>query len=278
MIWLAGVVTHAVILNLAYEDSVTQSKAIAELTAKQEGCRIFLLGSSGVLTGLSASELTRQTGCAVGNASGGLLGRRFANYLPRLLKTVRPGDVVVLSDRCWTGITLEANPCFSQPLLATALTGIRMVPNLAAHFRASRSDPASSNRSAVGDILVFPASESRQPLTETLQADKLSDGVTLARRQLELIHSTGAIAILAGQPLFVAQAQKALIQNQVTSWSVDMQRQLGGFAWVAPWVDDDPRYFAMEGQHLSEMGRTRWTAMLAKHIRLHAHSLKIHTR
>jgi hypothetical protein len=121
----------------------------------------------------------------------------------------------------------------------------------------------------MGDLLKFPPLVSRLPLTELLEVDKLSDAPTLARKQLDMIQSVGATAILAAQPLFVAKGQKQLIDGQVTSWSAEMRRRLGDLVWLAPWTESDPTYFTLEGQHLSEVGRTRWTKVLGQHILEH---------
>ena len=261
-LWLAAVLLHAVVassLPLRLAASATDQRLQA-LDKTAGRCRIFLVGSSVVLMGLSATELEAATGCAAVNAALLNISGQINEYLERILVHARPGDFVVLSDRSWTDMPLDKKKYAERPRWVSYLTSVSLAPHAMADLRiVSNSDLRRSTR---GDNLEFTALPGTPMLRFAAALDELPFRLVRISHQVQIIRASGARPILAATPILVAGSAKQVLEAQFALLNERVLATVGDDVWIGPIVETNLVYFAMEGQHSSEAGRRRWTKQI----------------
>jgi hypothetical protein len=261
-LWLVAMLLHAVVassLSLRLSASETDQRLQA-LDRTAGRCRIFLVGSSVVLMGLSATELEAATGCATVNAALLNISGQINEYLERILIHARPGDFVVLSDRSWTDMPLDIKKYTERPQWMSFLRSVSLAPHAMADLRVvSNSDMRRGTR---GDNIEFTAVLGAPVLLYAAPLNDVPSRLQRISKQVQIIRASGARPILAATPVLVADSAKQDLESQFALLNQRVLATVGGDVWIGPMVETNHVYFAMEGQHSSEAGRRRWTQQI----------------
>lgn len=261
-LWLGAVVAHGVIASspwLRYAASPAR-QWLQAASVREAPCRVFLVGSSPVVFGLSAGTLSRSTGCSVVNASHTNIGTQVDQYLALTLKHVRPGDYVVLTDRRWTDLPLKPNTCADAPGWRCFLSSVRPVPYAMGDYKALTG--SAYPRDERGDLIRFPPPASRFAALPAAPLNDVEYRLQRMSRQVAMIRQRGAHALLAAAPLLVEQAAQPAVQHEFLRFDQLVRSRIGPATWVPPLVETEVGLFVLDGQHASQRGRIAWTAQV----------------
>ena len=262
-LWGLSIIVNTVVLAYpSFQDVPSaQRDALANWSASQAKCRILLVGSSPVVFGQSAHEVQAATGCDTANLAALSVAHVLNVYLDNLLDHVRPGDIVVLSDRLWTQPQADTPPCEAGLSWRCLTPWFRLVPNL--NEALVRLRGTAVRRDVKGDLLEFPAlpPDPMRPLDRPL--DKMPFRLERIEAQVQAIRDRGARPVLAPTPLLARRQSLADVQRDLAAMETLVKARVGEGVWIAPLISTDLQAATIDGQHASAAGRRQWTALVA---------------
>jgi hypothetical protein len=266
-IWLVAVVTHATVTSTSFFRfwMINLEHKLEKFAAQKAACRIFLIGSSPIVFGLSATQLQAETGCAAANF-GMLAGADVLDdYLQMVLRNVNSGDVVVLRDRDWTYPELKTTRCEDKPVWLCFVLSLDLSPSLRQDF-VFLTDPIWS-RSVNGDLISFPPYVGRLARISNAPLPDSDFRLKILAAQAANIESRGAHAILAAVPMLVSETARPGLELAFARFATEVKATTGpSTQWLGPLLETDVAMFTMDGQHSSEAGRRRWTKLVAASV------------
>lgn len=265
LVWLSGIVLVQASLYLPFRLWVGGDSNWMRALDGRTGCRIYLIGSSAVLYGLSAEQIEEATGCGVINTALAGIGTQVTEYLVLVLKRVRPDDVVVLSDRDWLSQGGVEKRChFEDPEMAWLSSLPRLVPNL----RDLMGHTTGVVKTSRGDLAVFPTyTGPRFHMSAKDVRIGFDCRLKVLQHQLKIIAQAGAIPIIAPPPMLTTSKDMPELQAELQTLGRRLSSGMGSGSWIAPRIETDLRYFTLEGQHTSGEGRQRWTDDVVRAVR-----------
>jgi hypothetical protein len=267
--WLAAVLLHAwssnsLELRLYAADT---REALDTLDRSNAPCRVLIVGSSPAVFGISAATINERTGCAVANL--GLLdvGALLDNYLRTIIERVRPGDVVLLTDRRWTEQDLKLRICESNDDWRCYVWNLHLAPNFAERIRFLNG--LNLMRDARGDLTEFPPMTVRLVRVASKPIGDIEDRLSLIARQSAEIRARGGCPVFAPVPIQIEPASRSALEDTYAKLGQSVSMTVGPGVWQQPLLETDSSLFVLEGQHTSESGRKRWTTSLLSALSKH---------
>ncbi len=278
VIWLGAIVANT--WFQAYQRKsyfLAAQQLLFEATSIPTGRRIFLVGSSPVFVGLSASTIQESTGLPTTNM-GGFSGRTlFDGYFEFILNHIRPNDIVVLSDPRWIDTKFEEWParCFERQSFSCVsryLTPFPAIVGIVRELWSMRKSNADPFRTAQGDY-VFSRKDS-----QTAENPRVAKGKTVPvgfsrmsvekiKEQVHGITIRGACAIVVLPPFLVDQDSKLAWEHEYSKLFENLigaglhEHVLDSRILVA-----ERRFFIRDNYHPSELGRANWTSHVLQQL------------
>lgn len=260
--WLLAVLAHAIFLmnpSLRLTGAM-RSQWLQRAGASAAPCRVFLIGSSPVVFGLSAAALQSKTGCAAFNVGLTAIGDVLNPYLASVLENLREGDLVVLSDRRWTQTGAAGSTCSEMALWRCMVGSMNAIPYLADDVRIWRGK--NRRRSHCGDLDEFPMLANEAHVVSATTLTLMEQRVEMAAVQVAMIRARGGRPVLAAAPLYVTEGARLALEPQFRKLDAMMEAVLGPNVWLGPALQTEARLFSLDGQHASAAGRMMWTGLV----------------
>jgi len=258
-------------------DEVHSVLSMADQTKAAE--RIFLVGSSPIVLGISAKEIERRTGVPTFNIGINDSAEFFDDYMGRILPHIRKGDIVVVSDPRWLDpLRLKLAPGCTERLAGNCLGwwfGTLPHLSLAGRFILGLHQsigPTRIDRDAHGDNDALDPSRSHKPFdTMRPPAQIATADVKQMTQIVDELRRHDACPLLALGPVFVSEREEMSWNSQIGALQSAMSKSgYGRFLLADDVFKTDPADFLNSYEHPSAVGRRNWTnqviARLTDHV------------
>lgn len=233
-----------------------------------EAGRIFLVGSSPTVLGISAKEIERRTGMPTFNIGISDSAEFFDDYMGRILPHIRKGDVVVVSDPRWLDPSRQklapgcteriAGDCLGWwfgALPHLSLAG-RFIFGLHQSIGITRID-----RDAHGDNDSLDPSRLHKPVDPMPPPERIAAvDVKQMTRIVDELRRHDACPLLALGPVFVSEREEMSWSSQISSLQSAMSKSgYGRFLLADDVFKTDRANFLDSYEHPSAVERSSWT-------------------
>jgi len=261
------VVPWEVVYNARYELSkVRQVWSVAD-QAQLPG-RILLVGSSPVRMAMSARKIERATGIPSFNLGASNAAEFFDDYLDDVMRHVRTGDIVVVSDPAWLDISRPRLPvgCIAEIRHDCLAWHFKLLPNLKPAMifllnALAPPSPSGNMRDARGDNTgqdIDARAISIEPLAPSVELATTDVGKmnSLIRR----LRAVDACPLLTLGPVFINDGELAPWQTQLTTLKNSAYKSgFGRFLLSDDVVYSDRADFSDSFEHPTRSAGAAWT-------------------
>jgi hypothetical protein len=275
-LWVTSTAIIAIVMALDDRAREAELDAIlSDLDAIKTERRIVLVGSSNVVLGLSAEQLSKSLGIPARNTAAYAARNSFDDYFRLVMERVRPNDLVLVSAPMGI-VALETGSepfsCKDRPMPLCVIRYWKLAPRLLELIRDPFWIPKwPAQRTSEGDAVFSQDRErgSSLPAATNARSPKFSENsVAIVRVHIQMIRARGACAAFAFPPRLVYDDNKP-------AWEEEFARAKAAFkaagledALVGSMlVHTNPRDFLNDAHHMSSSGREIWTQMLVKDLR-----------
>ena len=230
--------------------------------------RIFLVGSSPTIIGISAKEIERQTGIPAFNIGVTDSAEFFDDYIGRILPHIRKGDIVVLSDPRWLDPSRRKLAPGCTERIATNCLGwwVGALPHLSLVTRFifglhQSIEIARIERDAHGDYDVLDLSRLKKSVDTMLPPERIA--VVDVKQMAGIIDEFrryDACPLLALGPVFISERDEVEWSSQVNSLQgAVFKAGYGRFLLADQVLQQDRANFLDSYEHPSAQERRNWT-------------------
>lgn len=229
--------------------------------AATPGPRIFLVGSSGCLYGLSAAQVQRRIGAPTFNLCLSEIGTQVDELLATIDTHIHPGDLVVLVERQTYAMQLSDDAIAGRSALTRAFAAVRAVPYLRSLLAGI------DNRNATtGDVIAYPSTgPGKVPdYGDTPSLARHTKGWDrLIRHRIADLRARGAKVVVATAPMLIADSDAPALRFRNQELQRWFDGEFGAGVWIPPLLTSQTGIFLSDGLHTSEAGRLWWSDALA---------------